>query len=204
VHIRGRRDLESEWHWRNILKEWDASGLNAAQYCRDKGIVYSQFRDWRIEIKKRDAEIEAIELKSSDKTAVEESWRQIIAEWHSSGLSAMEYCRRKQIIYWQFTGWKQKIIALDRKRERAARKAVTHSKKAGKGMKQEQPGSEQTAHSIEFAEVRLTETSPNPQALKPPHESHRVEILLPTGVVVRMDDCTASFLSSVISTLEKH
>jgi hypothetical protein len=205
VRVRGRRDLEAEWHWRNILNDWDSSGLNGAEYCRNKGITYSQFRDWRIEIRKRNAEIERIERESSDKMAVEQNWRQIIAECRNSGLSGAEYCRRKDIIYWHFADWKQRLVALDRKRERDARNASMRSNQpneAEANMKRSRANSEQPSQGIEFAEVKLLESLQNTPDLKEADESRQVEVVLPTGIVVRLGNCTVSFLSSVIATLE--
>jgi hypothetical protein len=205
VRIRGGRDLEAEWQWRNLLKDWDASGLSGAEYCRRKGITYSQFRDWRIEIRKRNSEIEEIEQKSAGDSVVEMNWREIIAEWRSSGLTGAEYCRRKQIIYWQLANWKQKISRLDAQAQHAAQKALARqqkSKAVKTQMKRSQANMDAAQHSVEFAEVKLTEHKqevPNES-----NESHKVEIVLPTGIVVRLGDCTSSFLSSVISALEKH
>lgn len=204
MQIRGRRDLESEWHWRNVLKDWDASGLNGAEYCRKKGIVYSQFRDWRIEIRKRNVELEEAEQQEpSEKALVEENWRKILAEWRSSGLTAAEYCRRKQIIYWHFAQWRQNIGKLDAKLERAAQNALKHQEKESEKMKHTHAGRKNGETSVEFAEVILTE---NKHARAKPlvvSERQDVELSLPSGIVVRLDRCTSNFLCSLISDLEK-
>jgi hypothetical protein len=145
-----------------VLKDWDATGLSGAEYCRRKGITYSQFRDWRIEIRKRDTEIQDLEQEQpSDATVVEGNWRQIIGEWRRSELTAAEYCRHKQIISWQFHNWKAKIDRIDAKAERAARTAVTRQRRLErasnkKKVKATRVSANVEKTSVEFAEVRLT------------------------------------------------
>lgn len=53
----GARDMAKEHHWRSVLKDWQASALNGAEYCRRDEINYSQFKDWQKIIRRRDAEI---------------------------------------------------------------------------------------------------------------------------------------------------
>lgn len=204
MQIRGRRDLETEWHWRNVLKDWNASGLNGAEYCRDKGITYNQFRDWRIEIRKRNLELEETEKQEpTDRALVEANWRKILAEWRSSGLTAAEYCRRRQIIYWQFAQRRQKIEKLDAKLERAAQNSLKLQEQQNTDMKNFRAAQKNEENSVEFAQVILTE---NKHARAKPlivSERQDVELSLPSGIVVRLDRCTSNFLCSLISDLEK-
>jgi len=53
---RGERDPEKERYWRGILKQQEASGMNAKEFCRVKGINDNNFFHWRREIAHRDAE----------------------------------------------------------------------------------------------------------------------------------------------------
>ena len=52
----GARDMAKEHHWRGVLKDWQASALNGAEFCRSHEINYSQFKDWQKIIRRRDAE----------------------------------------------------------------------------------------------------------------------------------------------------
>ncbi len=206
MRIRGYRDIEAECHWRAVLKDWDATGLNGAQYCRERGITYSQFRDWRIELRKRDAEVQELEQQSNDMSAVEENWRLLIAEWRRSELTAADYCRRKQIISYQFNNWKAKIDRIDAKHERAAQKVLARKRqleRADTRKKAAQVSADNDKHSVEFAEVKLTERNSYQMQRNESEQSQKVEIALPNGIVVRLDDCSVAFLSSVINALEK-
>jgi hypothetical protein len=53
---KGVRDLTKEHHWRGVLKDWQATDLNGAEYCRGHGIKYAQFKDWQKIIRRRDTE----------------------------------------------------------------------------------------------------------------------------------------------------
>ncbi|CAN5300397.1 hypothetical protein BH10CYA1_BH10CYA1_62340 [soil metagenome] len=52
----GARDMAKEHHWRSLLKDWQASAINGAEYCRRHEINYTQFKDWQKIIRRRDAE----------------------------------------------------------------------------------------------------------------------------------------------------
>lgn len=53
---KGVRDLAKEHHWRDLLKAWQASELNGAEFCRRHNVKYAQFKDWQKIIRRRDAE----------------------------------------------------------------------------------------------------------------------------------------------------
>ncbi len=53
----GQRDAAKERHWRQVLVDWEATGLSGAEYCRDKQLPYTQFSDWRKRLRKLDAEV---------------------------------------------------------------------------------------------------------------------------------------------------
>ena len=53
----GQRDLSKEEQWRRTFTDWDKTGLSGAKFCRQRGIIYSQFKDWQKKIRRLDAEI---------------------------------------------------------------------------------------------------------------------------------------------------
>jgi hypothetical protein len=59
---KGVRDLAKEHHWRGMLKDWQATDLNGAEYCRGHGIKYAQFKDWQ-------------KIKRSADTATPSNWQ---------------------------------------------------------------------------------------------------------------------------------
>lgn len=61
---KGSRDLAKEHHWRGVLKDWQASAVNGAEYCRRHAINYTQFKDWQKIIRRRDAEPSSTSRKS--------------------------------------------------------------------------------------------------------------------------------------------
>jgi hypothetical protein len=187
VRIRGLRDLDKEWHWRNVISDWDASGLNGAQYCRERGITYSQFRDWRIEIEKRDNELakEAREPVGADKHRIERhparaeesnhpssaergnpiertterDWRKLLADWLATGLSGAEYCRRKGIRYTQFADWRKRIKQIDAKANGIMRSAKTQQRRIKKPKQRMHTSlpAGRQPRSVEFAEVKVVD-----------------------------------------------
>ena len=48
-------DAAKERRWRQVLADWQATGLSGAEYCRQKDLVYTQFNDWRKRVRKLDA-----------------------------------------------------------------------------------------------------------------------------------------------------
>jgi hypothetical protein len=52
----GARDIAKEQGWRKLFADWKASGLTAAQFCRDRQIKQDLFSYWKRVIAERDAE----------------------------------------------------------------------------------------------------------------------------------------------------
>jgi len=224
VRIRGSRDLESEWRWRNIIKDWDRTGLNGAAYCRERGLVYSQFRDWRLEIKRRDAELaeeEEEEMKAdrhlpnrtADSTSAgaesgtptdrksEQHWRLVMAEWRASGLSQAEYCRQRGIKYGQFTDWMQRIRKIDAIAEISTQRSMSRQLLAQKANLPVQSLQEQTVQtrSVEFAEVQVVDSQRHDSEEASPAT---VEITLPSGIRLSLRQCTVQYLVALVTRLE--
>jgi hypothetical protein len=42
-----RLDEDKEQHWLEVLKQWQVSGLNQAEFCRQQGHEYKSFCRWR-------------------------------------------------------------------------------------------------------------------------------------------------------------
>jgi hypothetical protein len=53
---RRHRDPAKEHRWRQILRDWNASGKSRNQFCRERGLSTHTFDYWRREIAQRDAE----------------------------------------------------------------------------------------------------------------------------------------------------
>jgi hypothetical protein len=56
MNQRHRRDPAKEQRWRQILRDWNASGKSRNQFCRLRGLSTNTFDYWRREIAQRDAE----------------------------------------------------------------------------------------------------------------------------------------------------
>lgn len=54
----GQRDVSKEQRWRQVFADWQKTGLSGAEYCRQNDIIYTQFQDWRKQVRKLDAESE--------------------------------------------------------------------------------------------------------------------------------------------------
>jgi hypothetical protein len=50
------RDPAKEQRWRQILRDWKASGKSRKQFCRDRGLSTNTFDYWRRAIARRDAQ----------------------------------------------------------------------------------------------------------------------------------------------------
>jgi len=53
---RRHRDPAKEQRWRQILRDWKASGKSRNQFCRECALSTNTFDYWRREIAQRDAE----------------------------------------------------------------------------------------------------------------------------------------------------
>jgi hypothetical protein len=119
----------------------------------------------------------------------ERRWRETIAEWERSGITIIEFCRRRRIRYHDFINWRRILRHRDLEPD-APTKNQSREKKKPKHV----------LGRVEFAEVRVHES---PGAIAP-GEDAVLEIVLPNGICVRAKEgCPLSFLSAVISTLEK-
>ena len=51
-----KRDLEKEQHWRELISQWQKSGLNKTQFCREHNLKLTTFCNWVSVIRNRDEE----------------------------------------------------------------------------------------------------------------------------------------------------
>lgn len=123
--------------------------------------------------------------------AKENQWRDIFADWKSSGLSAFQYCQEKDIKLPLFYEWRRKISKLDAQ----AKRAMSREK-----AKSPQPAPRQTAKAASFAEVQVVE---RPRQLIEDAKSTMLEIAFPRGIKILVgENCSLQLLSSVINLLE--
>lgn len=51
-----KRDLRKEKYWREVISDWQGSGLSKLQYCLEHGLKPSTLSGWVTTIKDRDSE----------------------------------------------------------------------------------------------------------------------------------------------------
>jgi hypothetical protein len=144
------------------------------------------------------AKIQEVEQELNYVPATEKEWRKLVSEWRRSELTASEFCRRKLLVYQQFNQWKGKIDRIDTKYERAAQKALVRKRQL-----QRAASKKKTSSKAKFAQVKLTDHAAQFAAPDGSDQAQMIEIALPNGILVRLNNCSALFLSSVITALEK-
>lgn len=130
----------------------------------------------------------------------ERRWRQVFADWQTTGLSGAEYCRQKELTYTQFTAWNKRLRKRDAKsdgahrRRMAARARRTEENVAGLAV---------SARSVEFAEVQLADRDRRTLTPAKDDVTSLLEVVLPSGIKLRLGaGCPLDLLSSVVSLLE--
>ena len=144
--------------------------------------------------------------------AKERRWRGTIAKWQASGVSMTEFCRLNDVPYRDFMNWRRIIQVRDLEPDAPTRNHSRDKKKAMRAKSADGPpawvgnGSalipKARAHRLspEFAEIQVVD-SPSTTV---PGEHAVLEIVLPDGICLRTKPgCSLTFLSSVISALEK-
>jgi hypothetical protein len=141
--------------------------------------------------------VQQLEQKSNYMPATEKEWRKLVTEWRRTELTAAEFCRRKLLVYHQFNQWKGKIDRIDAKYERAAQKVIARKR-------QLQREASRKTSPLKFAQVKLTEPVTTETAANGLAQPPTIELALPNGILVRLNDCSVTFLASVITALENH
>src|SRR5262245_7956986 len=50
------RDLNKEWFWRRMLRQWQRSGLSVRAFCEEAGLSQASFYAWRRTLAQRDTQ----------------------------------------------------------------------------------------------------------------------------------------------------
>ncbi len=53
------KDMEKENYWREIIAQWQASGLSMAAFCRQEGVPDKRFFWWKRRIERRNGKVVA-------------------------------------------------------------------------------------------------------------------------------------------------
>jgi hypothetical protein len=126
--------------------------------------------------------------------AKEKYWRGMINEFTGSGLSAAEFCRRKEISYSAFNDWRYEIAARDKEAESEARRQKPQSRGADSAH-------QHTAPIGPFVPVRIVGNS----KVASVNSASPLELVSPNGFILRMSEgCSMELLASVLSLLEVH
>lgn len=87
----------------------------------------------------------------TDRESVRREWRDRLALWRASGLSAAAFCREHDVPVWRFHYWTKRIAALEETQEGGFAR-VTPS---GSGLRLSLPGGLQLELDPEFDEATL-------------------------------------------------
>lgn len=88
--------------WKNIIEDWKQSGLYISDYCKQKKIGDSTFREWYRKL------CSPSERKTVKKRSREE-WKILIQDYDETEFSVTEYCKRKGIGSSTFYKWIKRL-----------------------------------------------------------------------------------------------
>lgn len=128
----------------------------------------------------------------------EQHWRGVINAWHSSGLTAAEFCRRHGHKYSHFQDWRRTIRKRDAKTATKKRTFIgskpSLNKHSSRVTNPRQPVPD-------FVQASITDSA---RAMPVASNDAKVEVVLTCGTVLRIaTNCPPHFLSSVVTALEK-
>lgn len=127
----------------------------------------------------------------------EQHWRGVIKLWHSSGITAAEFCRRHGHKYSHFQDWRRMIRKRDAEIATRQRTAI-NSKPSRK-----QHSSTVTSPRLpvlDFVQASITDSARVPPAQL---DQSKIEVVLSCGTLLRITtSCPPAFLSSVVAALE--
>jgi hypothetical protein len=127
----------------------------------------------------------------------EQHWRGVVNSWHSSGLTAAEFCRRHGHKYSHFQDWRR--IIRKRDAETAAKPRTVIGSKPGRNKHSSRVTSPRQPVP-DFVQASITDSA---RAVPVASNDSKVEVVLPCGTVLRITTtCPPQFLSSVVTALE--
>lgn len=137
----------------------------------------------------------------------EQHWRQLFAEFQTSGLSIAAFCRANKTVPSQFYDWKKRLS--ERDAEAAPAPAPKkHNRKAARAKAIAAKLRTSDPRAVEFAEVRIREQHApepvaQPVALQQKTDLFVLEVVLPSGTQLRCaKNCPADFLEAVLTIVE--
>jgi hypothetical protein len=127
--------------------------------------------------------------------AKEQHWREVFADWKSSGLTAVQFCQEKGIKIPAFYEWRRQIARRDAQTARAVRRKQATAPRSGADVAQaDKKGTN------EFAEVRVVERR---ERMPDANSSAPLEIVFQNGTRIHFrDECSLRLLASVLKLLE--
>jgi hypothetical protein len=132
----------------------------------------------------------------------ERRWRQMFANWQTTGLSGAEYCRQNDLHYWEFNEWKRRMRKLDAQSEKGS-SPRRHMSPRAQQMAAKLRREQRVERSVEFAEVRMVDEEDPRPTLPKSEDVTALEVVFPNGTKLRLSAvCPLDLLSSVVSILE--
>jgi hypothetical protein len=130
--------------------------------------------------------------------AKEQHWRQVLADWQTSGLSIAEYCRQKNISPGQFYDWQKRL-----RRRAAEPKGRIRQRMAERANAIAEQAQRENQRDMEFAEAKMVERKKTVRHESKPDESGVLEVVFASGTKVRLSaGCPLELFASVASLLE--
>lgn len=112
--------LKNEFYQREMVLKWRASGLSQAEFSRREQIPEWSLSQWK-KREERNSDLLAVqskqkaarERKAKRLAAKETYWRALVQEQAASGLSIVEFCRRKGMKVNTFKRWRQNLLSAE-------------------------------------------------------------------------------------------
>lgn len=87
--------------WKEIIEDWEKSGLSSHAYCKERKISSSTFSRGKNRVEQT--------FRKESYLKAEQEWSLIIKEWEQSGLELKTYCNEKKLNYFTFITWEKKL-----------------------------------------------------------------------------------------------
>lgn len=116
--VKKSKDRVAVEKWKELIIDWQQSGLNLSSYCNQNNLSHTSLRDWlykfypSLKTKKKSSSIRKKKPRPPHYRTREE-WKKIIEDWQQSGLSKAAYCQKYNIGATAFMNWAQRFMGLD-------------------------------------------------------------------------------------------